>query len=1782
MEESIKTAPNIPGAENIQTPEVGGVDYLNSVKTYPLPLTNLVDNIRRQSEYNEKKAKIEQTMVSPPPPPAHLPSFNTTTKPLESAQGGTFLDKVIEESGKGKWGRYTDTKRSEIFDTLNSGQEVAMYNQGYYDRRDNNEYYAKRQTTGEKWSNGFKKFIGKTLAGVGGNILGTAYGLGKAAVTMDFEATYNNEFLKYMDDLNTRMDYALPNLYTQAERDLSLTAGMGTANFWADKVLGGAQFTASTILSEVAMSWMTGGTSLATLGARAGLARAGANVQKLEKFDKAVKAAGKEAAKMGSSKTLKKLSNLTDQEFKYANRGYKLGKAAGTARYLAQSAAYESGFETRMYDKEMRTRFKQEYPEATIDEINKFEDNLELSKAYVFGSNMFIVGSSNWFGPMAKVLGRRPSPSYMGNAITRNLLGAGGKEVEGKFVATIAKNWQKALRAPAFMIKSAVPEALEEGGQGLTTLGAEKWLFKSMTDDNISTLSDIMSTTIDSMAEYVKSKEGREEMLIGALIGALMGGGHSLKSGNKLTGDYSAMENKAKALEVFVKDGGERTQTLEHLIYGNQQLTHTQDYEEAKENGDFDRANSAVEDSILTALNRASQLEYLDQTIEEMRDIIASTEIQQIMEAYGFTEGQEQEAINIREAALKEFDKTAKSYKKYKDFVEQYFGEALTQDEKELISQPDNANHMDNMKSMVTYALVKGEGAYEKMRQANNDILSHYSNLFGDETVGTVNLLQELEKERGKKEKTKSKLVTKFDKLSKELEKKEKTRRDMITNNKVSLGRETKRTEGMNKLSLEIEEIQKQQDALIKELNSLLKIKEMGVTTDIFSETDTRDYVTKEDLNNISKVIENLESLTKDLNDTDAIKSHDFYRLNRAFEDFHRSLSSYEAYSEILSQMRSGKLQLTGTKGLYGKVTKYKPNENTQKFIQALLKDYGIQVKFTQEATVQRSMENARAEEEGYIDSEGKPTVKKFRPPTKKDPKKEPPKNLREYIKQLVDESPYIRFRDIDTESILPTKSEDLTELINRMFDNPKDVNDEHILLLRTILDNNGITLEDLITQEKQKQDNQGKQEDFSEGMVEVDFDNIIEESDTVVYSNSVRVAVRDSRVLQTTSQVFIKGTSDTEVTIYHLTPEGLMETFGVSGNVELIDSNGRSITVPADQLNTYREPGNKLKGIKFEVAGKQFYASLESANGNIIMDVEQAKELFDNSGMSVYKSAATTTNKYLMVYKEGKPMDSDYNKSSGRVKYTTQDIYQMKPGSKVTFKVDPKDPWNARLRAKYESMKKNKMTVKEESELLNEIRDSVKIQVYDSKGNLIADLKANKETANSTPEFEKIREMGFDEFMNMNDSTSDLGVSVDVEHIFLGLPVLSIKDGKIENNKIDPADVVDQGYFSNGKLVTQGSTQEVSTDLVKRLKKKTVPVVVVRHGKQLIAFPVTMKEKESTFRKEITEELELGKNRAKTVIKIQEKLKEVGLDPKEYKLEYATDEVNTIYDSESSTGYSEMLEKALSEIEERDKNFNFKDWAKKSFDKAELADQAEIAVDLKSDFMTSPKIVLNYESTKFPAGVTATAEASKQVTNTVKTSILAEAIISEIKKLVKRGNTIKTNMAKWKPSKEKIQQGIDKVTIDGKNYLVVNHKSLPERVILKGDARTQSKVALFFSDISKVENTKTLTTKQKKQAKDEIVAKFTNKSYGNSLERAMQKGERVENLIKEKESKKYTEYVEEAREITKQLKERAEDFEKELVKMGATMSQEEADILSLGTEFSDFALETIKKFDNC
>lgn len=578
-------------------------------------------------------------------------SRSTYSGKQESYGGIIAGNQNVFESGFGIFGKGRTIKIDEAYDFLSDGNIGLAKYSSYMPGRDNEDYYAKRQSTWNKAVNGVGKLVTKTaLYGVSGvvGIIPAAYNLIK---TGTLSAAFDNDFTRAINDIDERINHALPHYYSKEEREMGFLQSMGTANFLFNDVLGeGIPFTTGAILS----AYLTGGLGVSSLGA------VGAKI--------GMRIAGKMAASKIAAGAVKSAFGAYRAGAMY---GRAIGNTAKIGINTLVGAGWESSIEAQSFMKDSERGYKDYFKRMynrnpTQAEMNEFRSQISGTANSIFLANMGIVGLSNYL-LLGKYLGvdtgfaskyvpglKGVSDAYKGTGrfVDRYLFGIGTKKVAGdagKLQAVKANWFQKSLATVWNVSKRPISEGVwEEGMQGVAQRMGEDFI-RSRYDK---TYLDATSSVVDSFSKAVvgqfTSKDGLKEVGIGALIGGLFGA----KSG------FGVLERKNragaldKAVEEYNKNGAFTSQSVKDSM---------------RNLAEFNAQMNDPESGMYSKFELSDRMGLLDDMAKNFRSMVRSLDESELASEMKIDEDS---VKKYKEEIIKDFDKNLSNYQKASSFAE--------------------------------------------------------------------------------------------------------------------------------------------------------------------------------------------------------------------------------------------------------------------------------------------------------------------------------------------------------------------------------------------------------------------------------------------------------------------------------------------------------------------------------------------------------------------------------------------------------------------------------------------------------------------------------------------------------------------------------------------------------------------------------------------------------------------------------------------------------------------------------------------------------------------------------------------------------------------------------------------------------------------------------------------------------------------------------------------------------------------------------------------------------
>lgn len=1445
---------------------------------------------------------------------------------------------------------------------LSSGTWIPKY-ESYIPGVDNDTRLSRSQGRTEKWMRGLGKFVGKAaLYGLGG-VIQPFYGIYAGVSRGNFNAVFDNDFTRWLDDQDKKMDYGLAHYYNREERDMNFLQSMTTANFWSNDFLSGLAFTAGAMLSSAVYSG-AGLMNLARTGARAGVA--------LARIGKA------------ASDTKKAFGVY----LRAARTGRRIGKGLDTLAFLGTSTSWEASVEARSMLMEAEENFRQSYRnaygrEVPYEELMKFRaDNANAANA-VFAANVGILSLSNiaMFGDMFGMdLG-------VDKFIKRNIFGVGAERMDnGTLRAITPKKWQKVAGNTFNVIKRPVSEGLyEEGLQGVASKSAKDWVESRYNPMAIRQNIGYMEAIKNGFKETYGSSQGWKEIGIGMIIGSVMGG----KTFGGIREWSQDMSRNKGMVEAYNTNAGALTTAAVRAIRGSMALNAQLSGIDTSYESDGRIINKDFSDAVFNRLRYDSEMGMLDDTKENFRTVVESIPNSDIASDMNMTD----EQVNEYKADLvNEFNKKVDNF-----IMANRFADSLTEG---IPNRSFNA-YISNM-------------AYNGLEAKDNlnDIANQLRRIYNTDIGPALDIYSRLNPDSSRDLEELRKLTDDIQRMEKNILRLQQSvaSKDALESDKAKLVKENDRL-----LKLTEDRI-----ALERKLTTLIN-SEADISKLFLNRNDSR--ISAADLMAAYDTIadfENVVSIRGVDNYKEAMALLSEYRHNLvAYKNINESLRRMRDRRFIRAQER-GFMKILSN--VWGKT--YEEDDSKYDFRntdnpeanalyandQAIDKAYqdgliGEDEAFmfkTYNHMIARSMENEIKTDEGNI-VERVPDDEDIINPSddrinniaikiwngNEDVLSPRERQIYDNNKPRVD-SLVNGFGDNPISRINKARSIiDRLKIHDNIYDNIKDAVDDIVDMNINGLDQDQIkeaikTYNDLMNEADNG--NEIDQDKLNEA---IDIINNYSDGPLLQFVEWMRlydngsIAVKDYDKSIPMGDVLTEsepGTSTgrTEVNAAQ-NPVVLMAQKREIGGVMYYEVGGMRLDRFMDSLGLKRSDATDTDNgrVMDFTNGTDIFTVIESNNHSRWMISEDDAQAFENAtGVILGRQTALSTSIWFMVYRKGQdgsivPYYTGDTFGSNNESVNQEATASLRKGDMVRFKMDMLDPYTKELYDKYNSLNAVDPNSDETKSAYRELVDNMVIKIVDGDGNFVSVLKANDPDSKGSNA--DLRSMAFELYRDNVGSVAgeiDIPFVGTVTSVLPGRPNFSISDdnGTLMVSENDftnetAGKVESVGYIENGEVTMRDDIKynifpfctAIVRDKYGDYKNSRIPVVAIKTGNgRNYLYPVRLKNQDiSSFSSmiesmadRITEGLGGGVS-IDDIMDLNNAIARSGLDNKTYMIPLAGD-VDVI------KGRLEAVKEAVSRMP---MTADVRGWIGDSRTKEDiLMNDVTINIDLNNDPFIAPK----------------------------------------------------------------------------------------------------------------------------------------------------------------------------------------------------------------------------------
>lgn len=1336
---------------------------------------------------------------------------------------------------------------------LSSGTWIPKY-ESYIPGVDNDTRLSRSQGRTEKWMRGLGKLAGKAaLYGLGG-VIQPFYGIYAGVSRGNFNAVFDNDFTRWLDDQDKKMDYGLAHYYNREERDMNFLQSMTTANFWSNDFLSGLAFTAGAMLSSAVYSG-AGLMNLARTGARAGVA--------LARIGKA------------ASDTKKAFGVY----LRAARTGRRIGKGLDTLAFLGTSTSWEASVEARSMLMEAEENFRQSYRnaygrEVPYEELMKFRaDNANAANA-VFAANVGILSLSNMvmFGDMFGMdLG-------VDKFIKRNIFGVGAERMDNGMLRTITpKKWQKIAGNTFNIIKRPVSEGLyEEGLQGVASKSAEDWVESRYNPMAIRQNIGYMEAIKNGFKETYGSSQGWKEIGIGMIIGSVMGG----KTFGGIKEWSQDMSRNEGMVEAYNANAGALTEAAVRAIRGSMALNAQLSGVDTSYESDGRIINKDFSDAVFNRLRYDSEMGMLDDTKENFRTVVESIPNSDIASDMNMTDEQVNE---YKSNLISEFNKKVDNFT-----MANRFADSLT----DGISNRSFNAYISNM-------VYNGLEAKDNL----NDIANQLRRIYNTDIGPALDIYSRFNPDSSRDLEELRKLTDDIQRMEKKILRLQQSvaSKDALESDKAKLVKENDRL-----LKLTEDRI-----ALERKLTTLIN-SEADISKLFLNRNDSR--ISAADLMAAYDTIadfENVVSIRGVDNYKEAMALLSEYRHNLvAYKNINESLRRMRDRRFIRAQER-GFMKILSN--VWGKT--YEEDDSKYDFRntdnpdandlyandQAIDKAYqdgliGEDEAFmfkTYNHMIARSMENEIKTDEGNI-VERVPDDEDIINPSddrinniaikiwngNEDVLSPRERQIYDNNKPRVD-SLVNGFGDNPISRINKARSIiDRLKIHDNIYDNIKDAVDDIVDMNINGLDQDQIkeaikTYNDLMNE--------------ADNGNEIDQDKLNEAIDIINnYSNGPLLQFVEWMRLYDNGSIAVKdydksipmgdvltesepGTSTgrTEVNAAQ-NPVVLMAQKRKIGGVMYYEVGGMRLDRFMDSLGLKRSDATDTDNgrVMDFTNGTDIFTVIESDNHSRWMISEDDAQAFENAtGVILGRQTALSTSIWFMVYRKGQdgsivPYYTGDTFGSNNESVNQEAAASLRKGDMVRFKMDMSDPYTKGLYDKYNSLNAVDPNSDETKSAYRELVDNMVIKIVDSDGNFVSVLKANDPDSKGSNA--DLRSMAFELYRdNIGSVTGEIDIPFvgTVTSVLPGRPNFSVSDDNgtlmvsendFTNETVGKVESV--GYIENGEVTMRDDIKynifpfctAIVRDKYGDYKDSRIPVVAIKTGNgRNYLYPVRLKNQD-------------------------------------------------------------------------------------------------------------------------------------------------------------------------------------------------------------------------------------------------------------------------------------------------------------------------------------------------
>jgi len=272
---------------------------------------------------------------------------------------------------------------------------------------------------------------------------------------------------------------------------------------------------------------------------------------------------------------------------------------------------------------------------------------------------------------------------------------------------------------------------------------------------------------------------------------------------------------------------------------------------------------------------------------------------------------------------------------------------------------------------------------------------------------------------------------------------------------------------------------------------------------------------------------------------------------------------------------------------------------------------------------------------------------------------------------------------------------------------------------------------------------------------------------------------------------------------------------------------------------------------------------------------------------------------------------------------------------------------------------------VNEKGDVLGQVKASNSNTTHTEKTKEIREQAANFVWEQINPDVAPVQVTGTENIAGFSVQTATatkmqeivLPFYTEITRVYTNSPNVKLNSqGEVIQQDIPQGSIESYGVLKNGEIILNENSKAKVADISRTYLKTldNTPIIIVKQGKKLIAYPARIKPKQTNLGESLMEVLKDENNDSDKIIAISDFLSSNGIDPKKYNLKHVSPENSSLYDG--------TVETIMGDIKGMASYITEEEYLSKAFTPSRLENEVTTSLNLKNKPFRNPKLEMESE----------------------------------------------------------------------------------------------------------------------------------------------------------------------------------------------------------------------------